>query len=85
MEFNMKTKEELAKEYAQGKSSSLVFQEAHIEDFLAGYDAASEWIEFDGKNTPNDKLMALKFDDGTICLSDSDSYPFAVMTHFKIL
>lgn len=35
----MKSKEQLAEEYAQGKSSSAVFREAHIKDFLAGFSA----------------------------------------------
>lgn len=33
----MKKPEEKAKEYAEGKSSSSVFQEAHAKDFLSGY------------------------------------------------
>lgn len=33
----MKKPEEKAKEYAEGKSSSSVFQEAHTKDFLSGY------------------------------------------------
>ena len=32
-------KEQLAEQYAEGKSSSSVFQEAHKKDFLAGYEA----------------------------------------------
>ncbi len=39
------TKEQLAEQYAEGKSSSSVFQEAHKRDFLAGYDAAVEKIK----------------------------------------
>lgn len=35
----MDKKEQLAEQYAQGKSSSSVFQEAHKRDFLAGYEA----------------------------------------------
>lgn len=33
----MKKPEEKAKKYAEGKSSSSVFQEAHAKDFLSGY------------------------------------------------
>lgn len=34
------TKEEKAFKYADGKSSSPVFRDNHINDFLAGYEAA---------------------------------------------
>ena len=41
----MKTKEQLAEQYAEGKSSSSVFKEAHKRDFLAGFTAAEpKWI-----------------------------------------
>ena len=44
------TKEQLAEQYAEGKSSSSVFQEAHKIDFLAGYEACEKilkkYIEF---------------------------------------
>lgn len=46
------TKEQLAEQYAEGKSSSSVFQEAHIRDFLAGYEAGQpKWISVE---TPPD-------------------------------
>ena len=46
------TKEQLAEQYAEGKSSSSVFQEAHKRDFLAGYEAGQpKWI---GAETPPD-------------------------------
>lgn len=38
----MKKPEEKAKEYAEGKSSSSVFQEAHAKDFLSGYNQSIE-------------------------------------------
>lgn len=38
----MKKPEEKAKEYAEGKSSSSVFQEAHVKDFLSGYNQSIE-------------------------------------------
>ena len=39
------TKEQLAEQYAEGKTSSSVFQEAHKRDFLAGYEAGQpKWI-----------------------------------------
>ena len=40
----MRSKEELAKQYAAKKSSSEVFKEAHERDFLAGYAAAENKI-----------------------------------------
>ena len=46
------TKEQLAEQYAEGKSSSSVFQEAHKRDFLAGYEAGQpKWISVE---TPPD-------------------------------
>ena len=46
------TKEQLAEQYAEGKSSSSVFQEAHKRDFLVGYEAGQpKWI---GAETPPD-------------------------------
>ena len=36
------TKEQLAEQYAEGKSSSSVFQEAHKRDFLVGFNLAEE-------------------------------------------
>lgn len=78
--MNMKTKQEieaLAKEYAKSKSSSPVFAEAHIKDFIAGYTACQDedrWVpvsqgtvpcyetgNWDGKRS--DKLLLLS-DDG---------------------
>ena len=41
----MKNKEQLAEEYAEGKSSSSVFREAHIRDFLAGFSAKEKQIK----------------------------------------
>ena len=39
------TKEQLAEQYAEGKLSSSVFQEAHKRDFLAGFEAGqAKWI-----------------------------------------
>ena len=46
------TKEQLAEQYAEGKSSSSVFQEAHKRDFLAGYEVGQpKWISVE---TPPD-------------------------------
>ena len=46
------TKEQLAEQYAEGKSSSSVFQEAHKRGFLAGYEAGQpKWISVE---TPPD-------------------------------
>ena len=46
------TKEQLAEQYAEGKSSSSVFQEAHKRDFLAGFEAGQpKWISVE---TPPD-------------------------------
>lgn len=39
------TKEQLAEQYTEGKSSSSVFQEAHKRDFLAGFSAKEELIK----------------------------------------
>ena len=48
----MRSKYELAEQYAEGKSSSSVFQEAHKRDFLAGYEAGQpKWISVE---TPPD-------------------------------
>ncbi len=45
-------KEKLAEQYAEGKSSSSVFQEAHKRDFLAGYETGQpKWISVE---TPPD-------------------------------
>jgi hypothetical protein len=38
----MKDKAILAEKYAEGKSSSSVFREAHIRDFLAGFNSAEK-------------------------------------------
>jgi hypothetical protein len=40
----MKDKAILAEKYAEGKSSSSVFREAHIRDFLAGFNSAEKEI-----------------------------------------
>ena len=49
------TKEQLAEQYAEGKSSSSVFQEAHKRDFLAGYEAGQpKWISVE-EQTPDDE------------------------------
>ena len=48
------TKEQLAEQYAEGKSSSSVFQEAHKRDFLAGYEAGQpKWIS--AETPPDDE------------------------------
>ena len=45
-------KQQLAEQYAEGKSSSSVFQEAHKRDFLAGFEAGQpKWISVE---TPPD-------------------------------
>lgn len=43
----MKTIEETAEEYANDKSSSSVFKEAHISDFKAGIAFAQRWISIE--------------------------------------
>ena len=57
------TKEQLAEQYAEGKSSSSVFQEAHKKDFLAGFDLAEElfkpkWISAE-EQLPDDERTVL--------------------------
>ena len=48
------TKEQLAEQYAEGKSSSSVFQEAHKKDFLAGYEVGQpKWIS--AETPPDDE------------------------------
>lgn len=88
----MKTKEELAREYASKQWNNPVIgdrkltnslKECSEEDFIAGYEAAQEWIPFGkGVGLP-EGLLLYKFDDGSILLSTEDNQPFAVMTHFK--
>ena len=48
-------KEQLAEQYAEGKSSSSVFQEAHKRDFLAGYEVGQpKWISVEEQTPPQD-------------------------------
>lgn len=55
----MKTKEQIAEQYAEGKSSSSVFQEAHKRDFLAGFEEGQpKWISVD-KELPKDDRTVL--------------------------
>ena len=49
----MKNKEKLAEKYAEGKSSSSVFREAHIKDFLAGFNSAEKEIKKQIKDLKN--------------------------------
>ena len=86
----MKNKNELAKDWAKYKSieyynNSISIEQECKESFIAGYDKAMEWIEFGTQKYPSENLLALKFDDGTVCLSTDETLPFAVMTHFKII
>ena len=60
----MKTKEELAEQYAQGKSSSKVFREAHVKDFLEGYKASEpKWISVYDKLPEDDRNLLIKTQD----------------------
>jgi hypothetical protein len=59
-------KEQLAEQYAEGKSSSSVFQEAHKKDFLAGFDLAEElfkpkWISVDEQLPKLNQQVIIKF------------------------
>ena len=52
------TKEQLAEQYAEGKSSSSVFQEAHKRDFLAGYEVGQpKWISVDEQLPDNERTV----------------------------
>ena len=60
----MKSKYELAEQYAEGKSSSSVFQEAHKRDFLAGYEAGQpKWISVDEQTPEDDRAVLVKTKD----------------------
>jgi hypothetical protein len=50
----MKDKAILAEKYAEGKSSSSVFREAHIRDFLAGFNSAEKENEVNLKKQIKD-------------------------------
>ena len=55
-------KEQLAEQYAEGKSSSSVFQEAHKKDFLAGYEAGQpKWISVDEQLPKLNQQVMIKF------------------------
>lgn len=55
-------KEKLAEQYAEGKSSSSVFQEAHKRDFLAGYEAGQpKWISVDEQLPKLNQQVMIKF------------------------
>lgn len=65
------TKEQLSEQYAEGKSSSSVFQEAHKRDFLAGFEAwQPKWISVEEQTPPKDTQLLIKSPDtGVIYLS----------------
>ena len=50
-------KEQLAEQYAECKSSSSVFQEAHKRDFLAGFEACEKLL--------NKYIQFVDFEDGS--------------------
>ena len=47
------TKEQLSEKYAEGKSSSSVFREVHIKDFLEGFNSAEKEIKKQLKDLKN--------------------------------
>ena len=74
---NTKEVEQAAKEYAENKSSSEVFRQAHIADFIAGYNFAlsnpleqsekkEEWVSVAERLPENEQwvLVAKKFKSG---------------------
>lgn len=56
-EAAVKSAEEAAIEYAEGKSSSPVFREAHIKDFLAGFQYASQFQPAQGIDISDAKQL----------------------------
>ena len=57
-------KEQLAEQYAEGKSSSSVFKEAHKRDFLAGFEAGQpNWISVDEQTPEDDRAVLVKTKD----------------------
>jgi hypothetical protein len=44
---HMKNKNQLAEKYAEGKSSSNVFKEAHIKDFIEGFNCSQKLFKKD--------------------------------------
>ena len=57
-------KEKLAEQYAEGKSSSSVFKEAHKRDFLAGFEAGQpKWISVDEQTPKDDRAVLVKTKD----------------------
>jgi hypothetical protein len=70
----MITKEELAEQYAEGKSSSSVFKEAHKRDFLAGFAAAEpKWISVNEQYPPKGELL-VKSPEGVVHLASWREY-----------
>ena len=66
----MKTKEQLAEQYAENKSSSDVFRRAHIKDFLAGWEAGqSKWISVSSQEPTLNIELLVKSPNGLIYLS----------------
>ena len=58
------SKEQLAEQYAEGKSSSSVFKEAHKRDFLAGFEAGQpKWISVDEQTPEDDRAVLVKTKD----------------------
>jgi hypothetical protein len=63
-------KEQLAEQYAEGKSSSSVFKEAHKRDFLAGFTAAEpKWISLSEQHPPKDVELLVKSPRGVVHLA----------------
>ena len=57
-------KQQLAEQYAEGKSSSSVFKEAHKRDFLAGFEAGQpKWISVDEQTPEDDRAVLVKTKD----------------------
>ena len=68
----MKTIEEAAKEYAENKSSSTIFQKAHIEDFKAGGEFAQHLIPVEEELPKSNIVDALNF---FLCIVPIYDYP----------
>ena len=69
------TKEQLAEQYAEGKSSSSVFQEAHKRDFLAGYEAGQpKWISVEEQTPPQGIELLVKSPKGFMHLTNWREY-----------
>ena len=79
------TKEQLAEQYAEGKSSSSVFKESHKRDFIEGYEAGQpKWISVEEKLPETYLQHGQIYESDEVLLDCGDFYVVARYTNNTI-